>query len=320
MNAGVLPVLVLLAARPVGTPVRGSLDALSVTHDSSGVLVRFLGVPKATAQEGLDGVARTWPGLRVGFVKTQASSVAAVYVTSGRLTVSGLKDVAAACSRLKGAQSAYAFLHPGPRNHELEAEAVWEYQGGALTKEKRIAWRDDETWMAWVRKRATTAELEAKKWPRWPLSELAVTLGLPGRDFLVRPLGVLELAADGFPRDVGENLVRVTVTLPDATLLEIRQLSETTGSSPSRVVHDALDRTDREQKLGAQVEAGARAPWEDEGPHADKSPPREVALFFTRALFDKLDAQAGGEAVSFSKVVEYAWRQAHPFVDPKKRK
>lgn len=39
------------------------------------------------------------------------------------------------------------------------------------------------------RKRISTAELEKKKWPAWPLSELAISLALPGRDFLERPFG-----------------------------------------------------------------------------------------------------------------------------------
>ena len=50
----------------------------------------------------------------------------------------------------------------------------------------------------------------------------------------------------------------------------------------------------------------------------DKSPPRELQLFLSRDIFDKLDARAEGESVSLSKLVEYAWRQAHPFVAPKK--
>lgn len=309
---------VTMSARPVATPVRGSLDATTVTDDATGVLVRFLGVSKAKAQEGLDAVAAKVPGLRIGFVKTQASSVAAVYLSAGTVTVQRLKDLAAECSKLEGAKNAAAFLYPGPRNHALEVEAYWEYERGTLTKEKRLAWRDDETYLSWVRKRATTAELEAKKWPAWPLSELAVGLGIPGRDFLERPFAVLELAADGYPRDVGENLVHVRVVLPDATLLEIRQCAETRGASWSKVVQDALERTDEEQKLGAEVPVAGRAPWDEEGVHAAKSPPREVSLFLTRALVDKLDAQAGDASISFSKAVENSWRQANPYVDPKK--
>lgn len=320
MTAALPLALLLLAARPVAKPVRGSLDALQVKDDGAGVLVRFLGVSKSKAQEGLDRVAQSNPGLRIGFVRTQASSIAALYATQGSVTLQRLKDLAAACSRLDGATSAYVFLHPGPRNHELEAESYWEYVGGALKRENRIAWRDDETWMSWVRKRTTTAELEAKKWPGWPLSDLAVQLGIPGRDFLVRPQAMLELAEAPWPRDVGPNLVLTVVSLPDATVLEMRQLSETRNVSVSKVVHDALAKTDEEQKLGVQIESAGRAPWEDDGPHADKSPPREIELFLTRALFDKLDAQAEAESSSFSKMVERAWRQAHPFVDPKKKR
>jgi hypothetical protein len=319
MTTALLLALVV-SARPVAAPVRGSVDAMNVTHDAAGVLVRFLGVPKAKAQAGLDGLAAQWPGLRIGFVKTQASSVAAVYVTEGTVTVQRLKDLAAACSKLEGAKNAAAFIHPGPRNDALELEAFWEFEKGVLAREKRLAWRDDATYAAWVRKKKTTGELTAAMWPTWPLSELAVSLGIPGRDFLERPMAVLDLAVDGYPRDVGDNLVRVVVALPDATLLEVRQLAETRGVSWSKVMQDALERTDSEQKLGAEVPAGGQAPWEGDGPHAAKSPPREVVLFFTRALFDKLDAQAGDESVSFSKVVELGWRQAHLYVDPKKQR
>ena len=310
------------AAKPVARAVRGSLDGLVVTSDSTGVVVRFLNVSKAEAQQGLDAVAKQLKlsgGLRIGFVKTQQSSLAALYFTGpGPLTVARLKDLAAACSQLKGATAAYAFVHPGPRNDELEDEAVWTFERGQLSKEQRISFRDDAAWVEWARKRLTAAELDAKKWPGWPLSALAVSLGLPGRDCLERPQAILELATSGFPRDVGENLVLTVVYLPEATLLEIRQLAETRATSPSKLVQDALSSVDKEEKLGAQVPTSGRAPWDEEMPHADKSPPRPLELFLTREIFNKLDARAADETASFSKLVEYAWRQANPFVEPKK--
>ena len=54
-------------------------------------------------------------------------------------------------------------------------------------------------------------------------------------------------------------------------------------------------------------------------PQAEKSPLRPLELFLTREIFNKLDARSGDETVSISRLVEYAWRQAHPFVDPKKK-
>lgn len=308
------------AAKPVARPVRGSLDERLVTQDAAGVLVRFVGVSKAEAQTGLDGVAKQLPGaLRIGFLKTQASSLAVIYVVgSAAVTMKRLKDLAAAASRLEGAKAAYAFLHPGPRDPELEIEAYWAFEGGKATAEQRLAFRDDDNFVQWARKRITTAQLDAKKWPTWPLSELTIALGLPGRDFLERPFGLLDLATYGFPRDVGENLVMTVVYLPDATVFEIRQLAEKQSASPSKVVQDTLVAVDTEQKLGAQVPTSGRAPWDEAMPQAEKSPPRELDLFLTRETFNKLNARSDDETLSLSKLVDYAWRQAHPFVDPKK--
>lgn len=298
-----------LAAKPVARPLRGSLDALVVTDDSTGVLVRFLSVSRAQAQAGLDAIAPPG-GWRVGFLKTPQSSIAAIYLTAGEVTVARLRELAAACSQLKGAVAAYAFLHPAARNQDLEAEAVWTYEAGQLKKEQRLAWRDNEAWGQWARKRLQRAELDARKWPGWPLSELAVSLGIPGRDFLERPMALLELAAAGFPRDVGQNLVLTTVYVPEATLLEIRQLAETQHASESKVVQDTF----ATEKLSLPVDAASRAPWDD----ADKASMRELPLFLTRDVFNAVDTRAVEEVKTFSKVVEHAWRQAHPFVAPKK--
>jgi hypothetical protein len=306
------------SARPVARPERGSLDDRSVTNDSVGVLVRFLGVSKEEAQSGIDALekqSRAKLGtLRVGFVKTKAASLAVVYSTSGlKLSLERFKELAASCSKLKGARAAYVFLHPGPLHQDLEVEGYWTYENGQLVSERRLSFRDDESYLQWVRKRLTTAELNVKKWASWPLSELTLAVGLPGRDFLERPYGVLELATSGFPRDVGENLVLTVVYLPEATLLEIRQLAEKENASPSKVVQDALVLADGEQKLGAQVPTSGRAPWDEEMPQAEKAVLRRLEVFLTSEVFDKLDARVVDETVTLSKIVEYAWRQAHPF-------
>ncbi len=315
----VLPIalVLVLGARPVAAPLRGSLEQRVVTEDAVGVLVRFLGVTKSEAQDGLDAVVKAQAGsgeLQIGFVKTQASSLAVLYfVGQKQVTLARLRTLAAACSQIKGAKSAYLFLHPGPRNPELETEAVWTFEAGKPVVEKRIAFRDDDSYMQWVRRKISRSELDEKMWPTWPLSELSLALGLPGRDFLERPFGMLDLATYGFPRDVGENLVLVQVYLPDPTLLEIRQLAEKQSASPSKVVQDALMSVDKEQKLGAQVPTSGRAPWDEAMPQSEKLTPRAFELFLTRDLFNKLDARASDETVSLSKLVEYAWRQAHPF-------
>ena len=174
-----------------------------------------------------------------------------------------------------------------------------------MSGEKRVTYRDGNG-------------LEAKKWPSWPLAELAITVGVPGRDFLERPSGLLDLARDGFPRDVGENLVLVRVQLPDATLLEIRQLAEKQQASTSKEIQAALDAAVAEQALGLQVPISQRAPWDLEMPQAEKAPLRPLDLFITRDIFDQLSALAEKDNVSLSVLVELAWRQAHPFIDPRK--
>jgi|GEM_PF-2841444 len=311
-----------LAAKPVAHTERGSLDGRVVSMDSFGVVVRFLGVSKAEAQTGLDAVAKKHPRLAplsIGFIRTQASSLAAISLLDVKPhTVAELKALAADCAQLKGVAAGYVYLYPGPNDETLETEAVWTYENGKAPREQRLAFRDDPTYVEWLRRRATTAELEAKKWPSWPLSQLVIATGLPGRHALEVPFELGDLAVDGFPRDVGENLVRVRLYLPDATLLEIRQQAEKLKVSPSKVVHDALSAAEAEQKLGAEVPTSGRAPWDEAMPQADKVVLKPLALFFTRAIYDVLDARTEGETVTLLKLVEDAWRHAHPHQSEKK--
>ncbi len=293
----------------------------NVSKDAVGVLVRFLGISKTDAQARLDAVAEQQQlsgALRIGFLKTQASSLAIVYVVGpGALTLSRLKGLAAACSAIAGATAAYAYFYPGLRNSALEAEGYWHYEAGRLVTEKQLAFRDDRFFVQWTQKQISRAELSGKKWPHWPLSELTRALGLPGRDFLERPLGLLEVAASGFPRDVGENLVLSEVHLPVATLFEIRQSAERENASLSKVVQDALVAAEADEKFGAQLSVSGGAESEEPSHDFEKGW-RPLELFLTRPWFNKLDGRSEGSQSNLSMQIEAAWRQAHPLDVPKK--
>lgn len=311
-----------LAAKPVARIERGGLDGRVVSKDAFGVIVRFLNVSKADAQRQLDEAAAKHPRLAplsIGFIKTQASSLAAISMLNLRPTTVGeLKALAADCAQLKGVAASYVFLYPGSNDETLETEAVWTFEPGKPVREQRFAFRDDPTYVEWVRRRASTAQLEAKKWQTWPLSQLVVATGLPGRQVLEVPFELNDLALSNFPRDVGENLVRVQLYLPDATLLEIRQEGEKRKCSTSKVVQDALTVAETEQKLGAEVPTSGRAPWDEAGAQADKAVLKPFDIYLTRPLYDVLDARSEDDTVTLLKLVEDAWRHAHPFASAKK--
>lgn len=321
---GLLLCLPALAGKPVAKPVRGGLDERVVTKDVAGVLVQFDGATKTDAEGELDAAAKKLKlvgGLRVGFFKTDKATLAAVYVVApGTVTVKGLKEVAAECSRMAHAKAAWAFLHPGATDTELEVEGWWRFEAGQPVAQKRLAFRDDDSWVQWNRRRLSDADFQLKKWPGWPLSELAIALGLPGRDFLERTLALLDLSTWDFPRDVGANQVIERVYLPAATLLELRQHSETTHASVSKLVEDAIIAADGAGELGVAPQAADRAPWDDEMPESTKSPPRELALFLTQEVWGRVDAKMQALSVSESKLVEYAWRREHPWSAKKKAK
>ena len=206
-------------------------------------------------------------------------------------------------------------------NDALEVEAWWRFEAGVAVTEKRLAFRDDDGWVQWNRRRLTPQQLELKKWPSWPLSELAIALGLPGRDFLQRPLGLLDLSSWEFPSDVGANLKLAFVSLPDATALEIRQQAETTRASTSKVVEDAIVAAETASVLGEPAPQADRAPWDEDMPAAAKTSSRELPLFLTHQTWDRIEAKADSESLSDARVVEYAWRREHPFSNkPVKKK
>ena len=313
-----------LAARPVARPVRGGLDDRIVTHDAVGVLVQFDAVTKADAEHALDGLAtqRSLAGeLKVGFFKTSQATLAAVYVIrAGSLTIKRLKELAAACSRMQGAKAAWVFVHPGPSDDEFEVEGWWRFEAGQSVAEKRLAFRDNDSWVQWNRHRLSDQQLELRKWPGWPLSELAVSLALPGRDFLERPQGLLDLSTWEFPRDVGTHQVLTVIYLPDATVLEIRQQAEATKASPSKVLQDALVGADGSKELGVPPATADFAPWDEDLPTGEKSPLRELPLFLTQEVWSRLQEKADAESLSNSRVVAYAWRHEHPFLIKQKQK
>ena len=53
---------------------------------------------------------------------------------------------------------------------------------------------------------------------------------------------------------------------------------------------------------------------------ADRPVARELPLFLTREVWGLVETKADAQSQSHSKIVEYAWRDAHPYGDPKKKK
>ena len=219
---------------------------------------------------------------------------------------------------MPGAKSASAFVHPWPGAEPLDFEAWWRFEGGGETAQRRLAFRENEDWALLLRRKISAAQLAEKKWPSWPLSELCVALGLPGRDFVERPQALLDLASWEFPRDVGANQVLTVAYLPDATVLEIRQLAEASKASASRMVEDAVLATDKASKLGESPDAAELAPWDEEAPGVTRAPLRELPLFFSRAVWERLEVKTGDDAVSESHLIETAWRIQHPYSSKRK--
>lgn len=298
------------AKSPIARPYQGSVLARRIDRDAAGLIAKFAeGAKKAEVQPQLEAVLK---GLgtgapTVGFVKTDKGPLAAIY-PSEATTVEQLLALATAVSQVSGVEAVWAYLHPG--GDELALEAWWKFQKGTRVDEDLFEWREDVTYTKYLRRSVEAREWQKRKWGKYPLAELARTLGLPGRDALERPRAMLELATAPWPRDVGENLVHVYVFWADGMLLEVRQESERLKVSMSRVVEDAVRAVHAMNKLGESPKLETRAPYDSAGEQQDSlTRTKELGLFLTRETFDRLEEQDH----DFSLLTADVWRIAHPY-------
>ena len=164
-----------------------------------------------------------------------------------------------------------------------------------------------------MRRKTQLSKFHAARWPDYPLSQLAQELQLPGRSCLDLPWQLQTLASVRWPIDAGENLGLAWVDLPGGVATEIQQLALKAKRSPSSVVADALVAARDLRKLAESPDYGAQAPYDEGQPDADKQARRSMTLFLPSQLLEAAEDSGGAEAISLSRVVQYAWRRVHPF-------
>ncbi len=305
------------AARPVARPLKGPLEKWEVSRDSFGVVLTFApDSKKQAAQQVVEALAHGGgfqPGqLQAAFLKTPKARLVALLVTRPGFTIGKLMDLARDASAENGVGDAYAFFHPGPTDEDIELEAFWHYKNGELADASRQNFRDATEYVAWVRRRGSEQALERAA-QSWPLAKLALQLGIPGRDPFVHPWGLEDWAVSGWPTDVGDDLVRLPVQVPDALAMEIRQQAELRKVSVSKAVRDALAAASTEGKLGEQPGSEVRAPYDEGGKEAARAAPKELVLYLDRDTYWALEGAAETHSLSPGHVVQYAWRRGHAF-------
>jgi hypothetical protein len=110
----------------------------------------------------------------------------------------------------------------------------------------------------------------------------------------------------------------VWVELPGGMAAEIVQWGLHEKKSPSAVVTEVLEAR-RAARLGHSYESATPAPYDDGQPDAEKHARRTLTLFIPETELQPAEDAAAGNAVSLSRVVQHAWRRAHPFNAPSKR-
>ena len=309
--------LLCLAAKPVAPIQRGPLDALDVSADSTGVLVRFEGLTRAQAQQLFDEVGKQ-PAfknkLTVSFFKTSRGPLAAVYLGAPVIRFATLRQLAQTLSTRIGVVETFVFLYPAPRDETLETEAWERFSRGESVEAERRAFRDDPYYLSFVREQVTEAEWRTHRWPSYPLAELAQRVQLPGREVLEISRGMLALSASAAPTDAGENLAEVTIYLPGGMAMEMQQLAAKEKQSVSKLVAAALEEARVAKRLNVAAEVGTLAPYDEGRPGADQMAQRMLQLWLPEATLSPAEESANADASSFSRVVQKAWRRAHPHV------
>lgn len=306
-----------LAAKPVATKYKGPLDSLDIREQSAGVLVHFTAPDRARAEGAVGSLSRTMgldEVIRVSFIKTSLGALAAIELdlTDGALPFARYTELARRLSSADGVESTWAFIAPGPRDETLEQEAVFQFQRGAPRSESRRLYRDDPAYVAYVRRGGSATAWHQARWPAYPLSKLAQQVGLPGRACLDSPWQLQTLAAQRWPEDAGENLALTQVDLPGGMAAEIQQAALKDKRSTSSLVAQALESARLAKELGDRPGHERYASYDEGQPDSDKHARRTLTLYLPEAEVDAAEDAGAAEALSLSRVVQYAWRRAHP--------
>lgn len=306
----------LLSAKPVGKAYRGPLDGVDVTHQSAGLIARFEGVDRPAAEAALEAVGLK-QNARVAFIRTAYGTLAAVTLDAAPVKLGRFTDLALKLSKAPGVAETWAFVAPGARDDSLEGEAWFRFEAGQAKDSARLQYRDEEKYLALVRRGISATEFRAARWPTYPLSVLAKTLKLPGRACLDQPSQLQTVATVRWPDDAGENLSATSLELTGGMAAEIQQLALTQQRSASSVIAEALSLAREAGKLGRRPET-AVASFDEGQPQADKAGRRTLLVYLPLDEVDAAQDAGGAEALSVSRVVQYAWRRAHPVADEPK--
>ena len=308
--------LVVLAAKPVAREYKGPLDGVDVSQQSAAVLARFKDADRAAAERAITSVTsalRLSDAVQVAFIRSDAGALAALKVeVDGKLPFGRLSELARRLSADAAVAEAWAYLAPGPRDDSLEQEATFRFERGAVVNEDRAQYRDEPAYLEHVRRKTSATAFHQSRWPSYPLSQLSLSLKLPGRSCLDEPWQLHTLASTRWPIDAGENLGVSWVDLPGGIATEIQQHALKEKRSPSSVVAEALREARRSKQLAKQPEHEQFAKYDEGQPDADKHARRTLTLFLPEESLDAAEDAGGAEALSLSRVVQYAWRRAHP--------
>lgn len=305
------------AAKPVAPKYKGPLDSLDTRVQSAGVLARFTAADRAAAEATLGSLSRAMgldDQIRVSFIRTPLGAIAAIelYAEGRALPFGRYTELARRLSAADGVESTWAFIAPGPRDEALEQEATYQFARGAPAGESRKLYRDDAEYVAYVRRGTSASAWHKSRWPAYPLSKLAAQVGLPGRGCLESTWQLQTLAAQQWPEDAGENLSLTQVDLPGGMAAEIQQAALKDKVSTSSLVAKALESARLGKELGDMPGHERYASYDEGQPEADKHARRSLTLFLPEVELDAAEDAGGAEALSLSRVVQYAWRRAHP--------
>lgn len=291
--------LVLLAARPAVQPAfRGEVETLDFAGHSTGVLATFEPqTPVAKGKAAVDACSAPVSGrmsARAAFLKTAQWRLAVVHPAEP-VTSKLLLAVAACLSKQSGVKEAHAWFYPRV-DSGVEVEAVWRFQQGVRLDRAAFSFRDDPEYARFARRAIGRAELVARQWKQWPLSDLVRKLDLPGRTALETPYALLWESGE-FPADAGEDLARTEVFLPTGAALELLQEAEAKKVSTSSLMAEALAPIEKEKKLG----------FEDAPEVAANAQQRRVVLYLPRALLAAAEALGDARGESLSVILHKAW-------------
>ncbi len=244
-------------------------------------------------------------------MRTTEGTFAAVIIETDSLRFGRCTELARLQSKKDGVSETWAFVTPGPRDQALEGEATFAFVHGEPGVSQRLQYRDDPKYLELVRRKIPASTWRLARWPDYPISALALKLGLPGRSILDFPWELPTVATTPAPNDAGENLVLTFVELPGGMTTEIQQLALKQNVSVSKIVTDALKK-EREAGTLATAPSVRAAPYDEGQPDAEKHARRELTLYLPAEEQEHAQDAGDGKSMSLSRVVQAAWRQAHP--------